>query len=147
MSKQSERTYIERRMKTLFGAAYPGVKIGYENANFKPPENQVYGELHILGGRTIVAGGSNGHNVVDRHLGIVQINFFSPNEKGVVLATQYGDKAAEVFRHSKGRDDAGDVITFKSAEFPNGGKIGGFQVTIIKIPFYRDEFVPVSTSA
>lgn len=147
MSKDSERVYIETRMKTQFGSAKPAIKIGYPNSNFKPPENELYGELHILGGRTIVAGGSNGQQVVDRHTGIVQVTFYSPNESGAAEAGKLADIVAKIFRHSKGRTDAGDVVTFKSAEFPNTGKLAGFHATIVKIPFYRDEFVTVSTSA
>lgn len=144
MSKESERQYIEGRMEALFKAAHPTVPIDFANSNFKEPENQVYASLRILGGKGVTVGGSNGKKVIDRYPGIVQITFWSPDETGTKQATLLVDTAARIFRHHRGRDIEGNVITFKSPEYPSSGKVNGWYPTIIKIPFYRDEEVPVS---
>jgi hypothetical protein len=143
MSKNSERIYLERRMKTLFGSVRPNVPIGFQNTNFKEPKGQVYGLFSILGGKGVTVGGSSGKKVVNRYPGIVQVTFFSPDEKGIALATECIDDVARIFELFTGRDGEGNVITFKAAEFPNASKTNGWYPTIIKIPFYRDEHVPL----
>lgn len=144
MSKVSEEKYIRRRMLAEFKLKKPNIPIGFENDNFKPPENQVYGEFYILGGKGQAIGGSNGHKVINRYPGIVQVTFYSPKETGTVEATSCVDVVAKIFEHHRGRCEEGDVITFKAAEFPKMGNRGGWDVQIVKIPFYRDEEVPVS---
>lgn len=143
MSKQSQRVYIERRMETLFKSAFPDVKIGYENTDFEEPENEVYGLFYIRGGRGVPVAGSNGRKVTVRYPGYVQVTFWSPDQSGCKLATTYSDKVGDIFELHRGRDDDGNVITFKAAETPDSAKVNGWYPTIIKIPFYRDEPRPV----
>lgn len=143
MSKESERIYLEGRMQALFKSAYPTVKIGFENTNFKEPEEEVYGSFYILGGKGVPVGGSGGQTLTKRTPGIVQVTFWAPDETGTKAATIMTDKVAAIFELHRGRTNDGDVITFKVAEYPKMGKVNGWQPVIVKIPFYRDERIPI----
>lgn len=143
MSKASERKYLEGRMAVQFKAAHPTVKIGMENTNFKEPEGEVYGSFYIIGGRGIPAGGSGGKTLIKRTVGFIQVTFWAPEESGTKAATLLTDTVARIFELHRGRTDDGDVITFKVAEFPKAPKVNGWQPVIIKVPFYRDEIIPI----
>lgn len=145
MSKEAERVYLEGRMATLFKAAFPGVKLGMANTNFKEPEDEVYATFWILGGKAVAAGGSGGNTIITRNPGIVQVTIWAPNESGMSDATKMADKIKTFFELHRGRTSTGDVITFKFAEFPKVGKVNGWQPVIVKIPFYRDETVTIPT--
>jgi hypothetical protein len=143
MSKESERVYLERRMAVQFKLVSPGVKIGYENTDFKPPVEQVYGEFFVVGGKGMPVGGSGGQTLIKRTVGFVQITFWAPDETGTKTASLLRDKAGKIFELHRGRTDDGDVVTFSVSEFPNAPKVNGWQPLIVKIPFYRDETVPI----
>lgn len=142
MSKETERKYLEGRMATVFKARYPSIKIGFENGNFKEPEG-LYGSFYIIGGRGVVIGGSGGKTLTKRTPGIVQVTFWAPDETGTKEATILCDAVAPIFELHRARLDDGDVITFKVAEYPKSPKVNGWQPVIIKVPFYRDEVIPI----
>lgn len=143
MSKAAEKKYLERRMKTLFKTAYPDVKLGIKNTNFKEPEDEVYATFAIIGGKGVPIAGSGGQTLITRYPGLVQVTFWSPNETGTNTAEEMRDTVKRFFEFHRGRTDTSDVITFKAAEFPEAGKVNGWQPVILRVPFYRDESVPI----
>jgi hypothetical protein len=143
MSKETERAYLEKRMAILFKAAAPGTKIGFENTDFNPPSGEVYGEFFIVGGRGIPAGGAGGNTLLKRVPGFIQVTFWAPDETGLKAASLLRDKVVPIFELHRGRTTDGDVITFNIAEFPNAPKVNGWQPVIVKVPFHRDEIVPI----
>jgi hypothetical protein len=143
MSKESERIYLEGRMAVQFNISAPGVLIGFENTDFKPPSEQVYGEFFIVSGKGLVIGGAGGDTVIKRTVGFVQVTFWAPDETGTKAASLLRDKATPIFELHRGRTSDGDVITFGVAEYPGASKVNGWQPVIVKIPFHRDEIISV----
>jgi hypothetical protein len=143
MSKESERVYLERRMAVQFKLAAPGVKIGFENTDFKPPSEEIYGEFFVVGGKGIIAGGAGGQTAIKRTVGFIQVTFWAPDETGTKAASLIRDKAGKIFELHRGRTDDGDVITFGVAEHPPASKVNGWQPLIVKVPFHRDEIIPI----
>lgn len=143
MSKETERVYLEGRMVSSFKAVAPDTKIGYENTDFKFPENEIYGEFFIVGGRGIVAGGSGGNTLVKRTPGFVQVTFWIPDETGIKTGNILREQVARIFELHRGRTSDGDVITFGVAEYPGASKANGWQPLVVKIGFHRDEIIPI----
>jgi hypothetical protein len=145
MSKETERVYLEGRMAAQWKIISPTVKIGFENTNFKPPTaNEVYAEFFIVGGRGIVAGGVGDGKVLKRTPGFIQITIWAPDESGTKTASILRDKAGKIFELHRGRTSDNDVITFGIADHPNAPKVNGWYPCIVKVPFHRDEVVPIT---
>lgn len=144
MSKESERVYLEGRMATFWKSTAPGVKLGMENTNFKPPVGETYAEFFIVGGRGVPIGWSNGKMVKKRTPGFIQVTIWAPDESGTKTASILRDLAARIFELHRGRTSDGDVITFGVAEHPGAPKVNGWYPCIVKVPFHRDEDIPVS---
>lgn len=147
MSKESERIYLEGRMAVQFKNAAPGVKIGFENTDFQIPSGEVYGEFFIVGGRGMPCGGSGGNTLIKRTPGFVQVTFWAPDETGTKAASLLRDTATRIFELHRARLSDGDVITFGVAEHPGAPKVNGWQPVIVKVPFYRDEIIPIPNGA
>lgn len=143
MSKESERVYLEGRMAVQFNADAPGVLVGFENTDFKPPNEEVYAEFFIVSGKGKVIGGSGGNTVTKRTVGFVQITFWAPDESGTKTASLLREKAGKIFELHRGRTSDGDVITFDVAEYPGANKVNGWQPMIVKVAFHRDEIIPI----
>jgi hypothetical protein len=143
MSKESERVYLEGRMATFWKSSSAGIKLGMENTNFKPPENEVYAEFFIVGGKGVVAGGSGGQTLIKRTPGFIQVTIWAPDESGTKTATILRDLAGRIFELHRARLSDGDVITFGVAEHPGAPKVNGWYPCIVKVPFYRDEIIPI----
>ena len=108
------------------------------NTKFDIPVNAVYGEFHILGTKPFVAGGSGENKVIERHVGMIQLTIWVPEEKGTKAASEAADKFAKGFAHKQGRDTSGSTYVFKGVETINPDTKTGYSVHVSRIPFHRD---------
>ncbi len=139
MSQESQRVFISNRLTQRMRAFDPTMKIAIPNLPFDQPEGQVFGKMYLLGGRSVNAGKS-GEQVLVRYTGILQVSFFSPNEKGTKRACEAVDEIIRVFENYRGRDAAGVDYTFKTAETRQPEMKGNWHTEIVRIPYFRDEY-------
>lgn len=139
MSEQSQRVYITERLETRMKAFDPTLKIALPNLPFDPPEGEVYGRMHIMGGRSLNAAKS-GDDILIRRTGILQVTFLTPAESGTKRALAAVDEIARVFENHRGTDESGVQYNFKTAEIRNADLMGGWYPSIIRVPFSRDEY-------
>ena len=139
MSEQSQRIYITKRLEARMKAFDPTLKIAIPNLPFDAPENEVYGRMHIMGGRSLNAGKS-GEDILIRRTGILQVTFLSPAEKGTKRALDAVDEIARIFENHRGTDATGVQYNFKVAEIRNADLMGGWYPSIIRVPYFRDEY-------
>lgn len=146
MSEESQRVYLSNRLVQRMKAFDPTLKVAVPNLAFDPPEDEVYARMFILGGRSLNAGKS-GEDILIRRTGILQVTFVSPAEKGTKQAALAIDEIARAFENFRGRDAAGVDYTFKTAEVRYPDAVGGKHLSIIRLPYFRDEYralIPVS---
>ena len=139
MSEESQRVFISKRLIARMKVFDPDLMIAIPNLPFDQPEGEVFGKMFLLGGRSTNAAKS-GEKTLVRRTGILQVTFFSPAEKGTKRACEAVDEIVRVFENYRGRDDAGVEYTFKTAETRNPDTKGGWHMTIVRIPYYRDEY-------
>ncbi len=146
MSEESQRVYLSNRVAVKMKAFDPTLPIGYPNQKFDPPENAVYARMFLLGGRGLTVAKS-GEQIVNRKTGILQVSFFSPAESGTKRACLAMDELVKWFENFRGRDAEGVSYTFKVAETRHPDAAGGWHQSIVRIPYFRDEYqtlTPVS---
>ncbi|ARK07414.1 hypothetical protein LAV_00014 [Sphingobium phage Lacusarx] len=134
MSKEAERKYLSR-VFTRIGVDLP---VKMPNLAFDIPKNAPYGEFHIMGTKPFVVGGAGENKIVNRYVGMVQLNIWIPEGKGTKGAAEAGDKFAKMFAHKSGRDTAGSNYVFKGAETINPDVKNAYTVQVVRIPFHRD---------
>jgi len=145
MSEESFRQYVTNRIKNTVKAYDPTFKMSYPNLAFDVPENEHYGRIYMLGGKSFNAA-KDGEKLRVRRTGIVQITIFSPAESGTKRATELIDAIMKGLENHQGRTSSGSVVTFKAAEtrYPDGQ--GGWHQTILRVPYYRDDLQSVSSA-
>lgn len=139
MSEESQRIYISKRLISRMKVFDPDLKIAIPNLPFDQPEGEVFGKMYLLGGRSINAAKS-GEDILVRRTGVLQVSFFSPAEKGTKRACEAIDEIIRVFENFRGRDEAGVDYTFKTAETRQPDMKGGWHMSIVRLPYYRDEY-------
>ena len=144
MSEETQRIYVETRMKDRFKAERPTVPVMYSNTAMKEPTQGHYVKFAIMNGKSITIGGAGDKKVTERNVGLVQATIYAPEEVGMSEATKIADIIKKIFRHHRARLSDGDVLTFKTSETirPETDR-KGWAVTIVRVSFYRDETVAV----
>lgn len=139
MSEESQRAFLSGRLISRMKAFDNTLKIAVPNLGFDPPENEVYARMYLMGGRSLNAGKS-GELVLVRRTGMLQVSFFSPAESGTKRASLAIDEIVRSFENFRGRDNAGVDYTFKAAETRYPDAVAGWHQSIVRIPYFRDEY-------
>jgi hypothetical protein len=134
MGYAAERQAIEQR----FIAAWTETPIAWGNVDFTPPDGAAWVRLHIENGDSYQA--SLGSPVLVRHPGLIQIAIFVPAGTGEGQAASLADQASVVFRFSMFDD-----IVCRSASRHILPDQSGWHVSIVEIPFHRDEIFQAAT--
>ena len=142
MSFEEQRVYLSGKVTDL-GLSIP---VEMPNTPFKQPTNSAYAQFHILGTKPFIVGGEGEGKARFRHVGMVQLTVWIPEGKGTKGATEAADKFADLFQMKQGRDRVGCTYRFKVAEVQNPQVKQGWDVTVVRIPFTRDEVGTVQVS-
>jgi len=136
MSLDSMRVYVESTYQAAMQASHPSVPVRFDNINFQQPQT-AWADLCILSGKSFAA--NLGSKVVDRHVGIVQVNILVPQRSGEKLANDLAEFSGQVFRRKNQILSDGAVARFRIPEFARSGQSLGFYSVIVRIPYWRDE--------
>lgn len=142
MSEEAQRVYLTNKMKAgenqlAFGVAYP-------NQPFNIPKNSAYGEFHIIAGpKPIIVGGEGKGKARVRHVGMVQLTVWIPEDKGTKIGTTAGDVFEKLFQLKQGRDAAGYTYKFDLIQPYSPQVKTGWTCLVYRVPFTRDSVKPV----
>lgn len=137
MSLDAQRIYLTKKMKLHDGdLEFP---IGYPNHAFDQPKNAPYGEFFIISGpKPVIMGGEGTGKVRVRHVGLVQLNVWIPEDKGTKIATVAGDAFKAAFQLKIGRDTAGSTYKFGVMQDFTPQTKQGWSCFVFRVPFDRD---------
>ncbi len=93
MSFATERTSIESRLK----ANWTTTAIAYPNVGFNPENAVPWVRLTILNGES----GPRNVNAGKRHLGVIVLQIFVPQNTGTHIARGYADSLAAIFEDAQ----------------------------------------------
>lgn len=136
MSLDSHRKQAESAILSAMTAAYPSVKIKFQNANFRQPETP-WIAFFMLDGKSLQA--NLGASSVDRHVGLVQIDVQVPNNSGTKNGNAIAEFCGNVFRKTRVVLDDGAVVRYRTPEFTSLGEQVGFYRIMCRVAYWRDE--------
>jgi hypothetical protein len=139
MSEESQRSFISGRLISRMKVFDPTLKIAVPNLAFDPPESEVYGRMYLMGGKSLNVAKSGEASLV-RRTAMFQVTFFSPAESGTKRASEAIDEIIRIFENYRGRDPEGVQYTFKAAETRYPDQAGGWHQSLVRIPYFRDEY-------
>jgi hypothetical protein len=129
MSYEAEHAAIESRFDAYYGGTEP---VKYDNVPFAPPKNGAYLELQIHDGDAFPA--SIGDGILERSVGIISVNIYSPISIGSRQGVAIADNVAAIFRHANFSG-----IQCRSPVIRRLGEIDKKFVINVSTAFYRDE--------
>lgn len=134
-----ERRAIEGRFGTVWANQTP---VKYENDKTQNPAKDPYVTLTILRGEAAVA--SIGASPLRRYLGIVIVRVFVPEGNGSKRVEELLELAESAFLDSNGAgiqltSGVKGLITFQTPSPEVAGMGGGFYMSILRVPYYRDQ--------
>jgi hypothetical protein len=145
MSEESLRIFLCSRLEAQMTAYDPAIRINYPNQPFPTPIGEVYGQMHILNGRGLNIGKS-GEQIIIRKTGVMQVTFYSPEERGTSKATKAIDAIVHAFENYQARDGDGVVVTCKVCMTHFTPPAAGWFQSIVRVPFYRDEYSEINSA-
>ena len=138
MSFETVQITLEERMDTQWALSIKKrVKVAYENARFTPSRGESWMRFTVsMGdGNQIAMGGSSIKQY--RNVGVIIIQCFVGENKGVQQAKKLASIAGEIFRS---QTLAGNIQCRAPGIIEVGENKGWFQCNV-NIPFYWDEFI------
>ena len=136
MTIEASRAVIISEFKTKFDDANPSIPVKYPNHKFVQPDT-TWAAIVILGGTSQQAN-LGVKNVTERHVGLVQIDIMVPEDEGTKEGGELAQAAGAIF--SRQQFSAGtSSLTFQTPEIKPIGDDGGFDRTMVRIEFRRDE--------
>ena len=135
MTWQAELTTIEAHFDTQWAGA---TSVQYENAPFTPPSDQSeYVRLQVLQGESALVGyrGGVGQGLY-RHVGVVQVDIFTPQSIGGARALELADNVAAIFRGQR----VGDVL-FRNPSLAKPVAEDGYFRVAFSCDYQRDEIL------
>ncbi len=147
MSVEAQRIYLSNKFTAGMTAAGVTLPVKMPNNSFDIPVNAPYGEFHIITGPVpITIAGEGRGKVRNRHIGMVQLTVWMPEDTGVKVGTRAGDKFGEIFQLKLGRDSAQNVYQFGVLQSFTPDTKTGYSVAVFRVPFTRDERAAVQIS-
>lgn len=137
---QAERAAIEGQFKTTWGAE--AVPLKWENDKTSTPNNAPYVTFTLLTGEGQFASVSSRPR--RRYEGLVVVRIYTPEGTGNKESNRLLELAESAFLTSDGvgrqvESGAGGFITFRLPSREGAGIAGGFYMTILRVPYYRDQ--------
>jgi len=126
MSFADERSNIEER----FNDSWKTTSIAWGNADLNIPNNSEWVRFNILNGNSAY----RAINGLKRHTGIINIQLFTPLNKGTNTIRGYADTIATIFDGQAFKDVVCDVASVETV----GTDDKWYQMNV-NIPYWRDE--------
>lgn len=136
MSLDAMRFTVESVFKSGMTAAYPGVPLGFQNADLPLPRG-IHATLWLIEGAAHEA--NFGGKIVDRHIGMVNVVVSIPVREGTSDANKIAECAGNLFRRKEFTLSDGAVVRFRIPQFGYTADVGGFARVTARIAYWRDE--------
>lgn len=137
MSLDLMRQYVEVRLTNLLASSNPGMKIKYENVKFDQPSGQAYVSIYIIEGDSFRT--NLGSSLVERHVGVLQIDIMTPEGTGTSARNQLADTIGGFFREQEAGFVDGSYVKFRNPRNTSLGNEGLFDRIAVSITYRRDE--------
>lgn len=127
---------IETRFKTGWEAVYSTIPIRFKNVPWKQPTGGEWVSLSIIPGDGRQA--SLGSGKLERQLGIVVVQIFTPKNTGSRRSYDLADAAATILRYQT-LSEAGVNVILRAPELANVGERMDNLQDNLKIPFQAEK--------
>jgi len=136
MSLQTQRAFIETRIRDFMAENYPLVPVAYFNAAFEQPDGP-FVAVYIMDGDGFRA--NLGRRYIVRHPGVLQIDVHQPENTGSVFINDICDALKPLFQEKSFQLSDGAKLVFRAFAAPPAPQSRGFARTMLRCNYYRDE--------
>jgi hypothetical protein len=128
--------FVEGRLKASIEAAYPGIPIMFSNV---PVANTVdtFIAVHVMASDTALPI-SLGLSAYSRNVGVIQIDVFTPKDKGSGSASRIALFCGKILHRVRGVVSDEGVATFKDYAIQDRGEVRGRHKHMVSIPYSYD---------
>lgn len=142
MAAFAVRRKVDGLVKAAVLAAYPSLKIAFENNTFTQPKGEHWIDITYAPGQSMRKNLGRGPRRVFRHMGIVVINIMAPEEEGTVTLDGLRDVVFKAVADRKFNLGADGYLTLVFPDTRNRGTLNGFRTYCIQVEYHHDENVP-----
>jgi len=135
MSIETQRQEMFGRVQSAMLVNFPEIPVAWPNRKFEQPDGP-FVLVYIIVGDQVRQ--NLGERYTIRHISILQIDIYTPDDTGTKVLNDVADFLAKRFREQEYQLSDGDRLLVKPPQMIAGEAARGFERLTLRFPLWRD---------